>query len=198
MLSHAAYRGHSLVFEWDTYWRRKKLTFLCPFLFAICPAPGVPQTQVAPPPISIVVKAGKLLDIGKGSYIENAGVWIEGDRIKEVGNIVDIQSHAPKDAKFIDLSHSAALPGLIDCHTHLMARIPSGPDGYTLNLATKSQAFRALEGAADARATLEAGFTTVREVENEGSGYADIALRDAISQNLVEGPRMQVATRIRS
>jgi imidazolonepropionase-like amidohydrolase len=82
-----------------------------------------------------------------------------------------------------------------DCHTHLMARIPDGPDGYTLNLATKSQAFRALEGAADARATLEAGFTTVRDVENEGSGYADIALRDAINQGLVEGPRMQVATR---
>jgi imidazolonepropionase-like amidohydrolase len=76
-----------------------------------------------------------------------------------------------------------------------MARIPNGPDGYILNLATKPEAFRALEGAADARATLEAGFTTVRDVENEGSGYADVALRDAINQGLVEGPRMQVATR---
>jgi imidazolonepropionase-like amidohydrolase len=64
-----------------------------------------------------------------------------------------------------------------------------------LNLLTKSQAFRALEGAADARLTLYAGFTTVRDVENEGSGYADVALRDAIEQGLVEGPRMQVATR---
>jgi imidazolonepropionase-like amidohydrolase len=64
-----------------------------------------------------------------------------------------------------------------------------------LNLATKSQAFRALEGAYDARITLRAGFTTVRDVENEGSGYADVALRDAINQGLAEGPRMQVATR---
>jgi imidazolonepropionase-like amidohydrolase len=64
-----------------------------------------------------------------------------------------------------------------------------------LNLLTKSQAFRALEEAADARLTLYAGFTTVRDVENEGSGYADVALRDAIEQGLVEGPRMQVATR---
>jgi imidazolonepropionase-like amidohydrolase len=71
----------------------------------------------------------------------------------------------------------------------------SGPDGYILDLATKSQAFRALEGAFDARLTLHAGFTTVRDVENEGSGYADVALRDAINQGLVEGPRMQVATR---
>src|SRR5260370_17003342 len=76
-----------------------------------------------------------------------------------------------------------------------MARIPPGPDGYILNLATKSQAYRALEGAANARVTLEAGFTTVRDVENEGSEYADVALRDAIKEGLVEGPRMRVATR---
>jgi imidazolonepropionase-like amidohydrolase len=173
----------------------KTLTFLGPLLLAICPALGVSQSQVEVPPISIVVKAGKLLDIGKGSYIQNAAVWIEGDRIKELGSFVDIQPHAPKDAKFIDLSRFTVLPGLIDCHTHIMARIPNGPDGYTLNLATKSQAFRALEGAYDARITLRAGFTTVRDVENEGAGYADVALRDAISQGLAEGPRMQVATR---
>jgi imidazolonepropionase-like amidohydrolase len=106
-----------------------------------------------------------------------------------------VQGHVPKDARVIDLSRTTVLPGLIDCHTHLMARIPDGPNGYVLNLATKSQAFRALEGAADARLTLYAGFTTVRDVENEGSGYADVALRDAIGQGLVEGPRMQVATR---
>lgn len=87
------------------------------------------------------------------------------------------------------------LPGLIHCHTHLLARIPDTPEGYALNLLTKSQAFRALEGAFDARVTLHAGYTTVRDVENEGSGYADVALRDAINQGLVEGPRMQVATR---
>jgi imidazolonepropionase-like amidohydrolase len=133
--------------------------------------------------------------VGKGSYVENAAIWIEADRIKEAGRFADIQPHAPKDAKLIDLSQFTVLPGLIDCHTHIMARIPNGPDGYTLNLATKSQAFRALEGAYDARITLRAGFTTVRDVENEGSGYADVALRDAINQGLAEGPRMQVATR---
>jgi imidazolonepropionase-like amidohydrolase len=76
-----------------------------------------------------------------------------------------------------------------------MARFDDAPDGYVLGLATKSQAFRALEGAYDARITLQAGYTTVRDVENEGSGYADVALRDAINQGLAEGPRMQVATR---
>jgi imidazolonepropionase-like amidohydrolase len=120
---------------------------------------------------------------------------IEGNHIKEIGPAVDIQAHAPKGAAVIDLGRATVLPGLVDCHTHLMARIPDTPNGYALNLATKSQAFRVLEGAADARATLEAGFTTVRDVENEGSGYADVALRDAINQGLVGGPRMQVATR---
>ena len=76
-----------------------------------------------------------------------------------------------------------------------MARTSEGPDGYILDLAKKSQAFRALEGAANARLTLHAGFTAVRDVESEGSGYADVALRDAIDQGLVEGPRMHVATR---
>ena len=146
-------------------------------------------------PNRILLRAGRLLDIKTGHYIETAGILVEGEQIKEVGRAADIAAHAAKDTAVLDLGSATVLPGLIDCHTHLMARIPSGPDGYTLNLATKSQAFRALEGAADARATLQGGFTSVRDVESEGSGYADVALRDAINQGLVEGPRMQVATR---
>ena len=73
--------------------------------------------------------------------------------------------------------------------------MPDVAGGHALGLATKSQASRALEGAANARATVHAGFTTVRDVGNEGSRYADAALRDAIEKGLVEGPRMRVATR---
>jgi imidazolonepropionase-like amidohydrolase len=146
-------------------------------------------------PVSVVVKSQKLLDVRKGSFFENAAVWIEGERIKDVGRAADVQAHAPKDARVLDLGRVTILPGLIDCHTHIMARIPDTPDGYTLTLATKSQAFRALEGAYNARITLQAGYTTIRDVESEGSGYADVALRDAVNQGLAEGPRMQVATR---
>ena len=164
-------------------------------LLLIYPALAISQSEPSPRvSASVLVKAGKLLDVRKGDYIENAGIWIEGERIKEVGRFSEVQSHAPK-VKIIDLGRATVLPGLIDCHTHLMARIADSQDGYTLTLATKSQAFRALEGAFDARLTLKAGFTTVRDVESEGSGYADVALRDAIGQGLAEGPRMQVATR---
>jgi imidazolonepropionase-like amidohydrolase len=166
-----------------------------PWLLAWLTVLGTSQTQTDAAPPSLLVKAGKYLDVGKGSYVENAAIWIEGDRIKEAGRLDEVRLHAPKDAKLIDLTRFTVLPGLIDCHTHVMARIPDGRDGYTLNLATKSQAFRALEGAYDARVTLRAGFTSIRDVENEGSGYADVALRDAINQGLTEGPRMQVATR---
>jgi imidazolonepropionase-like amidohydrolase len=149
----------------------------------------------AKPAVAMVVKAARMLDVRKGSYIENAAIWIDGERVKEVGRSAEVQAHAPKDAKVIDLGRVTVLPGLIDCHTHIMARIPEGDNGYIINLATKSQAFRALEGAYNARITLEAGYTTIRDVESEGSEYADVALRDAVKQGLVEGPRMQVATR---
>jgi imidazolonepropionase-like amidohydrolase len=163
---------------------------------ALCSHLSIAQSSSgAKSPDAVLVKAARLLDMRTGQYTENPAVVIEGERIKEVGTAKELQARAPKSAKIIDLPGATLLPGLIDCHTHLMARFSRGPDGYILGLATKSQAFRALEGAADARLTLHAGFTTVRDVESEGSGYADVALRDAINQGLVEGPRMQVATR---
>lgn len=162
----------------------------------ICPTLAIPQSQVeGKPPTAVLLKGARLLDVRSGRYLENAAIWIEGQRIKEVGGFSEVRLHAPKNAKIIDLGSATILPGLIDCHTHVMARIPSTDEGYILTLATKSQAFRALEGAFDARLILNAGFTTIRDVESEGSGYADVALRDAIEQGLAEGPRMQVATR---
>ncbi|HYL84673.1 MAG TPA: amidohydrolase family protein [Candidatus Angelobacter sp.] len=173
------------------------------FLFAffsvgltVCGPAGVSQTKTeANAPRVVLVKAARLLDVRSGHYIENMAILIEGDRVKEVGRAGEVAAHAPKSATLIDLHGATVLPGLIDCHTHIMARMPDTDDGYLLDLATKSQAFRALEGAFNARQTLRAGFTTIRDVESEGSGYSDAALRDAIEQGLAEGPRMQVATR---
>jgi imidazolonepropionase-like amidohydrolase len=157
------------------------------------PLPAQQPPPAAPKPI--IIKAGRLLDVHKGTYLQNAAIWIDGDKIKEVGPAAEIQAKAPRDSGLIDLGSLTILPGLIDCHTHIMASKVDDNDGYILNLAKKSQAFRALEGASNARKMLEAGYTTIRDVENEGSAYADVALRDAINQGLVPGPRMQVSTR---
>jgi imidazolonepropionase-like amidohydrolase len=141
-----------------------------------------------------LITAARVLDVRTGRYISNGAVLVTGDRIEAVGSAADIRGRAPQ-AEVIDLGSRTLLPGLIDAHTHVMARIPDSDDGYIVNLATKSQAFRALEGAADARAILRSGFTTIRDVESEGAGCGDAALRDAVAQGLVEGPRMKVATR---
>src|SRR5215472_12422537 len=87
------------------------------------------QSQPQPSP-AVVIKSSRILDVRKGNYIENAAIWIEADRIKEIGEASEIQSRAPKDAKVIDLGRATVLPGLIDCHTHIMARIPAGENGY--------------------------------------------------------------------
>jgi imidazolonepropionase-like amidohydrolase len=141
-----------------------------------------------------LVLAARILDVRSGHYISNGAVLVRGERIEAVGPANQLRQRAAQ-AQVIDLGSRTLLPGLIDAHTHVMARIPDGDDGYIVNLATKSQAFRALEGAADARAILRSGFTTIRDVESEGAGCGDAALRDAVTQGLVEGPRMKVATR---
>ena len=156
------------------------------FLFAMAGA-----QQNAPAKI-IALRASRMLDVKSGSMVHDAVLLIQDEKITAAGASLKI----PAGAEIVDLGNATLMPGLIDCHTHLMARMSDDdPQSYGLSLLTKSQAFRALEGAADARITLRAGFTAVRDVESEGSGYADIALRDAINQGLVEGPRMQVATR---
>src|SRR5262245_20034009 len=99
--------------------------------------------------------------------LRDAVVVIEGDKIAAVGSGLAV----PADARVVTLGDVTLLPGLIDCHTHLLARLSVDGQGYGVNLLTKSTAYRALEGAADARLTLHAGFTTVRDVENEGSGW---------------------------
>jgi imidazolonepropionase-like amidohydrolase len=177
---------------------RRRTIFLATLAVGLAVPPSIANSQTkteVKAPSVLLVKAARLLDVRSGRYIENAAILIEDDRVKEAGSVRDVEAHAPKSARVIDLHGATVLPGLIDCHTHIMARMPDTDDSYLLDLATKSQAFRALEGAFNARLTLRAGFTTIRDVENEGSGYADVALRDAIEQGLAEGPRMQAATR---
>lgn len=144
-------------------------------------------SQQTKTPIVVAVKAGKLLDVRTGNYTADQMIWIEGDRIKAVGKSAEIQRQMPPSAKIIDLSSAVVLPGLIDSHVHLT----SSPNLLGPTRLHLSYPRMALLGARNARVTLEAGFTTVRNVN--AYGYADIALRDAINAGDVPGPRMLVS-----
>jgi imidazolonepropionase-like amidohydrolase len=111
-------------------------------------------------------------------------ILIAGDRIREVGDERELQPHVPSDAPVVDLSRFTVLPGLIDAHTHLTF----SPYLMGYRSLAVSVPREALLGARNARVTLAAGFTTVRNVG--ASGYADIALRDAINAGDVPGPRI--------
>jgi imidazolonepropionase-like amidohydrolase len=164
--------------------RRYAILFLFLFLAA---GIGIAQESKKPAPASVAVKAGKLLDVRTGDYAQDQIIWIEGDRIKAVGKSSDIERQLPAGTRVIDLSKSTVLPGLIDCHTHLTGSpYLLGPIGMHTSYPRD-----ALIGARNARVTLEAGFTTVRNVG--AGGYADMALRDAIIAGDVPGPRMLVS-----
>ncbi len=166
------------------------LSALLGVLLGIAAGSGAGAQGTTTPTTRLALRAARWLDLKAGALRTDAVVLITGDRISAVGSGLEI----PEGVAVVDLGSATILPGLIDAHTHLMLRLRRD-EPYSQHLLTRSLADRALEGAADARQTLRAGFTTVRDVETEGAGYADVALRNAINQGLVEGPRMLVATR---
>src|SRR5262247_2787445 len=150
------------------------------------------------PTKTTLIKAGRVLDVKAGIYLLNQGVLVAGDRIKDVGSFDSVKARAPQDAVIIDLGQATLLPGLIDCHGHLLCSMEGRwyPDGeaVVMTITRVGQAKRALIGAANARDMLEAGFTAVRNVGHSGVN-GDAALRDAINEGLIPGPRIQAACR---
>ncbi len=144
-----------------------------------------PAAQAADVTAPSVIKAGRLIDVRAGKVLENQVIVVRDGKIAAMGAAGSVE--VPAGAKVFDLSSSTVLPGLIDTHTHLTSDPAKPPfHGYG-----DSNPRVALKGAANARVTLLAGVTTVRDVG--ASGYTDIALRDAISDGDVPGPRMLVS-----
>ena len=158
------------------------------------------------PALTILIKAGRLIDPKTGNVLSPAAVLIEGDRIKEVGPPTQVQAHASGDVKTIDLGNATLLPGLIDGHTHLFLDIVRPPDAEAqrhengifapglLLAIVESPTKRALLGAQMAREDLESGITTVRNLGHSGID-GDTELRDAIKAGRVSGPRILASGR---
>jgi imidazolonepropionase-like amidohydrolase len=140
------------------------------------------QNPSASPAKRVILHAGHLLDVKTGRMLSDQTIVIEGDKI-----VSGPAAANAAGANVIDLPNATVLPGLIDSHVHLT----DSPRDFNFGLLTNSAPRLALEGAANARVTLLAGFTTVRNVGEWG--YTDTALRDAINDGDVPGPRMLVS-----
>ncbi len=150
-------------------------------------------TAVAVQAQTIAIRAGRLLDPESGTASRNQVILIEGGLIKAVGGSVSI----PANAKLIDLTNATVLPGLFDMHTHLCLAVKAPRDAgkYYYTTLNDPDSARAIEGVVNARTMLESGFTTVRDVGNEGN-FACASVRRAVEKKMVPGPTMFNAGRI--
>lgn len=149
-------------------------------LFVLAPSAGA-QAPIHP----IVLHAARLLDVESGKIISPGEVLVKGERIAEVGSTV---SH-PAGAEVIDLGDRTLMPGLIDVHVHLFLH-PGAEDMQTVE---ESVPQRTILATLAAKADLLGGFTAERDMGTEGAGSADTAVRNAINQGLIPGPRMRIS-----
>ena len=153
-----------------------------------------PPPAPPPPAPPILIQAGRLID-GRSAQVQtNVGILIEGERIRAVGPIAQIQAQA-RNARVIDLSQMTVLPGFIDTHTHLLLQGDPTADSYNEQLLYQSISYRAILAARNARLALEHGFTAIRDVETEGAMYADVDVKLAVNRGEIPGPRIFASTR---
>ncbi|GAC1428911.1 MAG: amidohydrolase family protein [Terriglobales bacterium] len=144
---------------------------------------------------TILIRCGTLLDEKNEQPRKNVAITIEGDKIKNITADGTENPSAASGEQVIDLSRETCLPGLIDTHTHILLQGDITAADYDEQLLKQSPEYRTILATVNARRMLEYGFTTIRDLETEGAGYADVDVKKAIENGVIPGPRMQVATR---
>ena len=139
-------------------------------------------TQCPPAPRTIAIRAGHMFNSKTGQMLPNQTIILTGERISSVGPTAQVK--IPAGAQVIDLSKATVLPGLIDGHTHMFN--PRRPGGTTEEYM--------MIGVQNVQNILRGGFTTARDMTTHGNGYGDVAIRNAINEGRIDGPRYQVST----
>ncbi len=155
----------------------------------VAAAAGLAALAAAPQPetVPIAVRAARLLDVKSGRYVERPVVVVRGGIVEAVGGDV------PAGARVIDLGDRTLLPGLIDTHTHVLLQGDATQAEYEQQILKEYPAHRVARAVRALKIALDHGFTAMRDLETEGASYDDVALRDAINEGVIPGPRLQVA-----
>jgi imidazolonepropionase-like amidohydrolase len=148
---------------------------------------ALPAFAAEPPPKPpIAIRAARLLDVRSGRYVEHPVVVVVGDRIESVGSAV------PPGATVVDLGDRVLMPGLADLHTHILLQGDATSAEYDEQILKEYPAHRVVRAVRAMQIGLSHGFTTLRDLETEGAGYDDVAIRDAVNEGVVPGPRLKV------
>jgi imidazolonepropionase-like amidohydrolase len=150
------------------------------------PAEAGKSTPPAPPPVE-VVKASRMLDVRSGAILHDPVIVVEGERIRAIGQAGEASVQAPAGARILDLGDVLLLPGLIDCHAHILGNQKDLSSTASLRM---SSAQSALWGYHNLQIWMAHGFTALREAGESDLGYGQLALRDSINSGLIRGPRI--------
>jgi imidazolonepropionase-like amidohydrolase len=171
--------------------RRTQLLPLCLIVVVLFCYP-LSLAQTSSPETVYLLKPARVFDGESAQLHDGWVVLVRGEKIEAVGNASTVK--APADAKVIDLPGLTLMPGLIDAHSHVLLH-PYSETVWNDQVAREALSLRVARATNHLRSTLQAGFTTIRDLGTEGAAYADVGLKQAVDQGIIPGPRLIVVTR---